>query len=243
MSGDERAYTFRLSDLPKLDLQVDKGRLHRVENTITGTPTVISRDSPEKQVEALTLCFSRETLSIAQHLGLTNDEKIDVVIVIQALQRFIDGHLNETVEHRNFHCRVQQPGESFDDSLISLRELAKTCKFCSDNYTERSIRDQIIKGIRDGDTVEELLQENNLTLATTITKCRSKEAAKKNRLDMATSELEVVAALRRPHQPVHHTSPATCPGCGSETHRGGHQYSRNEHSRDHSTTTKYKLTS
>ena len=172
----------------------------------------------------LTLCFSRETLSIVQHLGLTTAKKKDAAKIIEALQRYVDDHLNETVECRNFRCHMQQPGETFDDFLISLRELAKTCKYCTDSCTEKSIRDQIIEGIRDGDTVKELMQENNLTLATAITKCRSKEATRKNHLDIATQESEVVAALRQPSQPTHHTSHATCPGCGSVIYRGGRRY-------------------
>ena len=43
---------------------------------------------------------------------------------------------------------------------------------------EKNIQDQVIEGIYDGDTVEDLLQENNLTLARTIAKCHSKEAVK-----------------------------------------------------------------
>ena len=56
----------------------------------------------------------------------------DAAEIIEAMRRYIDGHLNETVERHNFRRRVQQPGESFDDFLISLREFAKTCKFCSE---------------------------------------------------------------------------------------------------------------
>jgi len=54
-------------------------------------------------------------------------------------------------------ARVQQDGETFDDFLISLRKLAKTCKFCSYACREKSIRDQIIEGCSDGDTTEDLL--------------------------------------------------------------------------------------
>ena len=32
-------------------------------------------------------------------------------------------YVNETVERRNFRRRVQQPGETFDDFLIALRDL------------------------------------------------------------------------------------------------------------------------
>ena len=41
-----------------------------------------------------------------------------------------------------------------------------------------NIRDQIIEGLLDGDTVEALLQENNLTLAPAISKCQAQETTK-----------------------------------------------------------------
>ena len=156
----EASYTFRLSDLPKLDLQVDKGTdftAWRLQWKSYCSLSGLTREEASKQVEALSLCFSRETLAIVQNLGLTNDERKDVTAIIEALQRYVDGHLNETVERRNFRRRVQQPGETFDDFLISLRELAKTCKFCSESCTEKNIRDQIIEGVSNGDTVEDLL--------------------------------------------------------------------------------------
>jgi len=123
-------------------------------------------------------------LSVVENLGLTNKQKNDVMASIEALQRDVDGHLHETVECRNFCRRVQQPGEMFDDFVIALRELVKTCKFCFKACTEKSIRDQIIGGARDCNTIEDLLQENNLTLAKTISMCRSREAARKHCSDI-----------------------------------------------------------
>ena len=42
-----------------------------------------------------------------------------------------------------------------------------------------NIRDQIIEGLKDPDTVRQLLKEQNLTLPATITTCRGLEAADK----------------------------------------------------------------
>ena len=217
------SYTFRLSDLPKLDLQIDKGTefiAWRLQWKSYCSLSGLSKEDPSRQVEALSLCFSRETLSVVQNLGLTDEQRKDVQVIIEALQSYVDGHLNETVERRNFRRRRQQSGETFDDYLISLRELAKTCKFCSDDCMAKNIRDQVIEGIWDGDTVESLLQEGDLSLAKTISICRSKQAAKKNRSDIAGPDSELVAALRQPQQSTHHTPPV-CPGCGSAAHRGG----------------------
>ena len=89
-------------------------------------------------------------------------------IIIEAIRHYINGHINESVKHKNFCQQVQQPGETLDDFLIALRELVKTCKFFSDTYAQKSIRDQIIEGLIDGDTIEDLLQESDLMLPTTI---------------------------------------------------------------------------
>ncbi|XP_065902494.1 uncharacterized protein [Dysidea avara] len=199
------SYTFRLNDLPKLDLQIDRGT-----------------DFTAWRLQWRSYCslsgLAQQEAS-KQNLGLTTEQRNDVTTIIEALQRYVDGHLNETVERRNFRRRVQQPGESFDDFLIALRELAKTCKFCSDACTEKNIRDQVIEGASDGDTIEDLLQENNLTLAKTISMGRSREAAKKHRSDIHVPDLGMVAALhQRSQQPTQ-----MCSGCGSNMHKGGRQ--------------------
>ena len=82
-----------------------------------------------------------------------------------------------------------------------LRDLAKTCRFCFDSCIEKNIWDQLIEEVSDGDTVEDLLQENNLILTRAIAICRSKEAAKRHHSNI-TRESEVVAALRHPYQPA-----------------------------------------
>ena len=176
----------------------------------------LEREDAAKQVKALMLCFSREKLSIVQNLGLTEAQRKDASAIMAAIQRYIDGHVNETVERRNFRRRVQMPGESFDDFLISLRELVKTCRFCSETCAQKSIRDQIIEGLSDGDTVEDLLQVSDLTLATTITKCQSREAARKHRTDIV-AQGEAIAALIQQQA----STSLTCPGCGANRHKGG----------------------
>ena len=213
------SYTFQLSDLPKLDLQVDKGTdftAWRLQWKSYCSLSGLVNEEASKQVEVLSLFFREKHYPLFQILALpTRRERT----IIEALQSYVDSHLNETVERRNV-CRCkQQPRESFDNFLISLRELAKTCRFCSEVCTEKNIRDQVIEGVYDSDTVEDLLQENNLTLARAISKCHSKEAAKKHRSDITAPELEVVTTLHHSHQPTYRTPP-TCPRCGSATHRG-----------------------
>ena len=203
--SDLPPYTFRQNDLPKLDIHMDRGTdfdAWRMQWEAYRNLSGLANVDATKQVQVLTLCLSRDTLAVVQNLGLSNAQMKDVTEIIVAMRRYVDGHVNETMERRNFRRRVQQPGESFDDFLISLRELAKIYKFCSETCTQKSIRDQIIEGLNDGDTIEDLLQESELSLATTIAKCQSREAAKKHRVDITTQGTDTVAALRKPQEPA-----------------------------------------
>ena len=107
----------------------------------------LAGEDAQKQVQALTLFFSRETLPIVRNLGLTEEENRNVESIICAIKCYVDGLVNETVERRNFRKHMQQTCESFDDYLVSLCELVKSCNFCSDACTNKNIRDQIIEGL------------------------------------------------------------------------------------------------
>ena len=107
-----------------------------------------------------------------ENLGLTTAQKKGQAQIIAALKAHVDGRINETIERRNLRQCKQQSGESFDDYLVSLRELAKTCNFCNNDYLQKALRDQIIEGLLDGNTIQELLQIKDLMLDQTITKCR-----------------------------------------------------------------------
>ena len=102
-----------------------------------------------KQVQALTLCFSRETVTVVENLGLTPAQLQDVKFIVDAIQRHVEGNVNKSVKRHTFRHRVQQAGECFDDILVSLRKLAKTCNFCSQECTNKNMRNQIIKGLRE----------------------------------------------------------------------------------------------
>lgn len=52
-----------------------------------------------KQVLALTLCFFfRETITIVNNLELTNEQKGKPKEIVFAIQRYVEGQINESVE-------------------------------------------------------------------------------------------------------------------------------------------------
>ena len=154
-----------------------------------------------------------------ENLGLTTVEKQDQAKIIAALKQHVEGLVNETVERRNFRRRTQQEGESFDDFLVALRELAKTCNFYSNECVQKAIRDQIIEGLQDGEFIQELLQARDLSLDQSIIKCRSLEAAKRSRQDIEGS-LQVSVIRSRTHV-VRSGDSGICFGCGQAFHAGG----------------------
>ena len=73
-------YTFRAGDLPKLDLDVDKGddfKAWKTEWDSYRDLSGLADEAPAKQVKALGLCFSRDTAHIVENLGLTVAQRGD----------------------------------------------------------------------------------------------------------------------------------------------------------------------
>ena len=138
----------------------------------------LEKEEPDTQYNILRLAFSRETALVVSNLGSPEQNKKEVESIIKALTEHVEGTVNETVERKAFRKRKQQQGESFDDYLVSLRDLVRTCNYCSDECSNKALRDQIIEGLYDGDTVEQLLRERKLTIDGVISTCRAHESAK-----------------------------------------------------------------
>jgi len=93
-------YVFRQGDLPRLDLQVDRGSdftAWRSQWESYMSLSGLSKESDVKKVQALSLCFSHETLSIVQNLGFGDEERANITAIIGAIKKYIDGHINESV--------------------------------------------------------------------------------------------------------------------------------------------------
>ena len=94
-------YVFRQGDLPKLDLQVDRGTDFKAWKTQWEAYINLSgldKQAQAKQVKALTLCFSRETLTIVENLGLIETQRGSVKEIVAAIQRYVEGHISESVQ-------------------------------------------------------------------------------------------------------------------------------------------------
>ena len=131
------SYAFRQGDLPKLDLQVDRGtdfKAWKAQWEAYLSLSGLGTQAASKQVQALTLCLSRETVTIVENLGLDNAQRGSVAEIVTAIQRYVEGHINESVERRTSPCSAawrnlrrlpgQSPGAG-EDVQILFRRLYK----------------------------------------------------------------------------------------------------------------------
>ena len=96
-------------------------------------------------------CLGSDGLKICNSLTFGTDETKDMKTVIMKLEETFTGELSETYERYMFNLRKQQSGESIDDYVTDLRNLAKSCNFC-DRLGESLLRDRIVMGVRDLET-------------------------------------------------------------------------------------------
>ncbi len=95
------AYAFRPGDLPKLDLQVDRGtdfKAWKSQWEAYLSLLGLGAQAQSKQVQALTLCLSRETVTIVGNLGLTDVQRGDSGEIVQ---RYVEGQIIESAAWGN----------------------------------------------------------------------------------------------------------------------------------------------
>jgi len=87
----EPAYTFRLGDLPKLDLQVDRGTDFKSQWSAYFSLSGLDKQPAAKQVQALPLDVSHETVTIIYNLGLTDAQRTNVDQTITTIEAYVQG--------------------------------------------------------------------------------------------------------------------------------------------------------
>lgn len=109
-------YMFRLGDLPRLDLQVDcrtDFKAWKSQWAAYFSLSGLDKQPATKQVQALTLCFSRETVTIVDNLGLSDAYRASNIIT--AIEAYVQGQINKNIERCNFRWWAQQESETSDD--------------------------------------------------------------------------------------------------------------------------------
>ena len=102
---------------------------------------------------------------------------------ISALKKVYVKPKNIIFARHKLATRRQQPGETVDDYLLSLKLLAKECDFkdvTADVYSQESIRDSFISGLSSSVIRQRLLEKETMTLNDAALLARSLDAAQRN---------------------------------------------------------------
>ncbi|XP_043200358.1 uncharacterized protein LOC122369578 [Amphibalanus amphitrite] len=109
--------------------------------------------------------------------GLTIADDSPLSAVVDAMESHLRKQRSVLVDRRAFYARVQEQGENFEEFLCEVKELAAFCDFCTHCYDSR-LRDKIVCGLRDEETVKRLLEDPGLDLKKTVDICRASENAR-----------------------------------------------------------------
>ena len=149
---------------------------------------------PQDDLDKLSVLANFVSPSIFQHI----EECTEYEAAVGILQALFVKPRNEIFARHLLATRCQQPHETLDEFLQSLKTLSKDCNFQSvtaSKYREESIRDAFITGLRSPSIRQRLLENNTLDLKTMFDQARSLELAMRNSESYASPPLSVNAAV------------------------------------------------
>ncbi|XP_043221209.1 branchpoint-bridging protein-like [Amphibalanus amphitrite] len=182
---------------PRLDLSTDRGESFRAWRARWDDFALLSglaAQPPAVQMAVLRSCVSDEAVKVIANFALSASDRTDLAVVLSHLEAHAVGQVNPVLQRRAFHLRCQHEGESFDDFLTALRDLSRSCGFC-DDCGESLLRDRVVVGLRDPETVRKLCAIPNLSLTEAVRVCRAEETSSRAVEDIVGVS---VAACRAP---------------------------------------------
>ena len=100
-------------------------------------------------------------------------DRKDIAKVLDALQKHFEPTRNVIYERFKFNTCVQEQGETIDQYITKLKQMAATCKF--EQLENELIRDRLVLGAKDSSAKARMLREPNLDLQKAIDMCRNSE--------------------------------------------------------------------
>ena len=132
----------------------------------------------------------QEALRIYNALPFEKDEdKANMDIVLQLMEHHCLSETNIIYGRFMLNRRAQAEGETFDQYLTPLKELAKTCQYGP--MQDDILRDRVVVGIRDDGLRKQLLQKKDLSFRECIDRCRAYESTSAQMRDMKMKDATV----------------------------------------------------
>ena len=153
----------------------------------------LSDDSPEKQVNTLLYCLGEQAEAVLTSTNTSAEDRKLYDTVITKLDGFFKVRKNVIFERARFNRRNQQQGDSAEQYIIVLYELADDCEYGA--LHSEMIRDRLIVGIRDITLSEQLQTNAELTLDKAKKIIRQREAVHQQQCLLKGADPQSIEAL------------------------------------------------
>ena len=186
------------------------------------------------QVDSLIYAMGPEAENIIVQLGLSSEDAKNIDVVLAKLDSYFKPQTNVIYERARLNQRCQKPGESMQQFITSLYELAENCQY-EGAAKDEQIRDRLVSGIRDKNLSKELQMKADLTLAKAIEMVRHSELVcsqmenlehsmdevrfKPPQTKQMTSNYGNQGRKPQPHPHPHHQQGSHCMRCGKSHDR------------------------
>ena len=150
----------------------------------------------KKQVSTFLYCLGEEAESVLASTNATEEDRADYDRVVAKFDDFFKVRKNVIYERARFNRRNQQSGESAEQYIMVLYNLAENCDY--GDIKEEMIRDRLVVGIRDTALSAKMQMDSTLMLETAKKSIHQREAvheqqqALKGASERAPSNLETI---------------------------------------------------
>ena len=144
----------------------------------------LSEEAPSKQTSTLLYCLGEEAEAVLSSTNATAEDRGDYDRVLAKLDSFFQVRKNVIYERARFNRRNQQSGETAEQYIMTLYDLAEHCDYGA--LKEEMIRDRLVVGIRDSALSEKLQMDSVLTLESAKKLIRQREAVHEQQLALGT---------------------------------------------------------
>ena len=122
----------------------------------------LADESTKKQISTLLYCLGEESESVLASVNATEDDRKDYDKVLELFDGYFNVRRNVIFERARFNRCYQRPGESAEQYIMELYNLAANCNY--GEMEQEMIRDRLVVGIRDRNLSKTLQLDPKLTL-------------------------------------------------------------------------------
>ena len=159
------------------------------------TASKLDKEDGEVQVSTFIYAMGPEAEIILDKSGLEEADRSKFDKVFEKFESHFTPQRNYIHEHAIFNRRSQLEGESVEQYVRTLYDLASRCDFMTQK--ENNIRDRLVIGLRDTQLSQELQLKRDLTLEIAIETARQSEQVKQQVTEQAKGQAKNLDAIKK----------------------------------------------